>query len=148
MLHSWVLSCQGHSSSKPLSLDDRSPLFGSWDTSVHSSPHGIQACTASYRGYRSSQSHMPGRTHPQESRAGSACSAHSCICTEIRNNQQDRDPHSSCPDSQGCSCNAHQEGCSSHAGSHNDVGTMAPKTQPCTHTCLSLGHRVRGGRCI
>lgn len=83
----WVLSCQGHSSSKPLSLDDRPLLLGSWDTPVRSSPRSIQVGTAGYRGFRSSQTHMPGRTHPQESRAGSACSAHSCTVRGVRNNQ-------------------------------------------------------------
>lgn len=77
----WVLSSQAHSVGRNRSLHHRYPLAGSVGRAGGSLGHGSRAYSVPYTGSRSSQAGTPGRSHPRMSRAGCACSSHSCVDT-------------------------------------------------------------------
>lgn len=77
----WVLSSQAHSVGRNPSLHHRYPLAGIEGRAGGSLGHGSQACSVPCTGSRSSRAGTPGRSHPQVSRAGCACSSRSCMDT-------------------------------------------------------------------
>lgn len=86
--HTWVLSSRGHSAGRTQSGGHRAPRAGSGDTAGGSHPHGIQEHRDPCRGSRSSRAGRPSRNHPRVSRAGCACSSHSCVGTEALRSQR------------------------------------------------------------
>lgn len=105
--YSWVLSSQAHSVGRNPSLHHRYPLAGIEGRAGGSLGHGSQACSVPCTGSRSSRAGTPGRSHPQVSRAGCACSTHSCARTGIHTSPLGRDPGSSYPGNLAHSCNTH-----------------------------------------
>lgn len=84
----WGLSSRDHSAGRTRSGGHRAPRGGSGDTAGHSPPHGTQEHRDPCRGSRSSRAGRPGRNHPRASRAGCACSSHSCVGREALRSQQ------------------------------------------------------------
>lgn len=75
----WVPSSQPHSAGRTPSPGRRPPHAGSGDTAGGSPRRGSRVRRVPCRGSRSSRAGRPGRSRPRASRAGCACSSHSCM---------------------------------------------------------------------
>lgn len=86
--HTWDPSSRDHSAGRTRSGGRRAPRVGSGDTAAGSPRHGIQEHRDPCTGSRSSRAGRPGRNHPRGSRAGCACSSHSCVGREAPRSQR------------------------------------------------------------